>query len=149
MWWSRRAIGLHAALVVSVPGFFVLGWWQLHRALSGNELSWVYTFEWPFFAAYAVWMWWKLVHEVPAAPRLDRSDGDEGTPGLDAATPDAGGRAGAGSDASSMPVSAAAGPARDAGAALDFDPYDDSDPELAAYNRYLAGLHAADRTKRP
>ena len=30
-----------------------------------------------------------------------------------------------------------------------FDPYDESEPELAAYNRYLAGLHAADRRKRP
>ncbi len=73
MWWSRRAIGLHVALVVSVPGFFVLGWWQLHRALSGNELSWVYTFEWPFFAAYAVWMWWKLVHEEAAPACQPRS----------------------------------------------------------------------------
>jgi hypothetical protein len=65
IWWSRRAIGLHVAVVVSVPGFFVLGWWQLHRALSGNDLSWVYTFEWPFFAIYAIYMWWKLLHEEP------------------------------------------------------------------------------------
>jgi hypothetical protein len=31
--------------------------------LSGNTLSWVYTFEWPFFAGYAIYMWWKLLHE--------------------------------------------------------------------------------------
>ncbi len=29
----------------------------------GNTLSWVYTFEWPFFAGYAIYMWWKLLHE--------------------------------------------------------------------------------------
>ena len=49
-----------------------LGWWQLDRALSGNTLSWVYTFEWPFFAAYAIFMWWKLLHEEPGSGRVTR-----------------------------------------------------------------------------
>ena len=48
-----------------VPGCVALTWWQASRALSGNTLSWVYTFEWPIFAAYAVFMWWKLIHEEP------------------------------------------------------------------------------------
>lgn len=65
-WFSRRAIGLHLTALVVVPGCFALGWWQLHRALGGNELSWAYTFEWPFFACYGVYMWWKLVHEPPS-----------------------------------------------------------------------------------
>jgi len=46
-----------------VPTFFALCDWQVHRALAGNELSWAYVFEWPFFAGYAVFVWWKLVHE--------------------------------------------------------------------------------------
>jgi hypothetical protein len=46
-----------------VAACLALGWWQLERALSGNTLSWVYTFEWPFFAGYAVYMWWRLLHE--------------------------------------------------------------------------------------
>jgi DNA-binding transcriptional regulator of glucitol operon len=54
---------LHLTALVVVPGFLALGWWQLHRALSGNSLSWAYAFEWPFFAAYGVYLWWKLVHE--------------------------------------------------------------------------------------
>jgi len=55
-----------------VPGFLWLGWWQLHRALAGNHLSWAYTVEWPFFSIYAVYMWWKLVHES----RTDRASAD-------------------------------------------------------------------------
>ena len=67
VWTSRRAVSLHVALVVFVPGCVALTWWQVSRALGGNTLSWVYTFEWPIFAAYATYMWWKLVHDDPAA----------------------------------------------------------------------------------
>jgi hypothetical protein len=55
------------ALVVFVPGCVALTWWQVSRALGGNTLSWVYTFEWPIFGAYATFMWWKLVHDDPAS----------------------------------------------------------------------------------
>jgi hypothetical protein len=54
------------ALIVFVPACAALTWWQVSRALDGNTLSWVYTFEWPIFAAYATYMWWKLVHDDPA-----------------------------------------------------------------------------------
>lgn len=60
---TRRCIGLHALVLVLVPAFLYAGWWQYHVALSGNELSWVYTIEWPFFAVYAVYIWWKLIHD--------------------------------------------------------------------------------------
>jgi hypothetical protein len=56
-------MGLHAVILVVVPTFIVLCVWQLHRALSGNDLSWAYVFEWPFFAGYAIYMWWRFVHE--------------------------------------------------------------------------------------
>jgi hypothetical protein len=65
IWLSRRAIGLHAVIIVIVPSFAALCIWQLHRALDGNNLSWAYVFEWPFFAGYAVYMWWRFVHEMP------------------------------------------------------------------------------------
>lgn len=64
-WFSRRAVLLHLTTLVVVPGCLALGWWQLHRALSGNTLSWAYTVEWPFFAAYGVYMWWRIIHEQP------------------------------------------------------------------------------------
>jgi hypothetical protein len=132
LWWSRRAIGLHVALALSLPGFFVLFWWQLHRALAGNDLSWVYTFEWPFFGVYAVWMWWKLVHEPSAEPA-----GSEEVSTAHLAQP--GRQQGADGDGTVVPSKEDSL----------FDPYDESEPELAAYNRYLAGLHAADRRRRP
>ena len=71
VWWSRRALFLHATLAVLLPGFGTLAWWQTSRALDGNTLSWVYAFEWPFFAAYAVFMWWKILHETSDADSSD------------------------------------------------------------------------------
>jgi hypothetical protein len=68
VWWSRRALKLHAVILVVVPGFMALCIWQIYRAVGGNELSWAYVFEWPFFAAYAVYMWWRFVHEAPEVP---------------------------------------------------------------------------------
>jgi hypothetical protein len=65
VWLSPRALKLHAVILVVVPGFMALCIWQLYRAVGGNELSWAYVFEWPFFAAYAVYMWWRFVHETP------------------------------------------------------------------------------------
>ncbi|MCL5047732.1 MAG: hypothetical protein M1374_02930 [Firmicutes bacterium] len=63
MWWNKRAVGLHATLLIVLPIFSGLADWQLSRALGGNSLSWVYTFEWPFFGFYAIVLWWKLIHE--------------------------------------------------------------------------------------
>ncbi|MGH9064361.1 MAG: hypothetical protein ACRDZQ_05910 [Acidimicrobiales bacterium] len=59
----RENLSLHLVAVFAVACCLAATWWQLNRALSGNGLSWAYTFEWPFFAAYAVFMWWKLLHE--------------------------------------------------------------------------------------
>ena len=64
-WWSGRAVALHVTTLTAVVAFSLLARWQVHRALSGNTLSWAYAFEWPFFAAYAVYMWWRL---LPAGP---------------------------------------------------------------------------------
>lgn len=137
-WFSRRALGLHATLLVVVAACLLLGWWQLSRALGGNNLSWVYTFEWPFFAGYALYMWWKLLHEPlretraaeRAARRQPRPEEEIVARAL-------------GSDDGDGPPSPEPLPAQ-----IGFDPYDESDPELAAYNRYLASLHAADAAGR-
>jgi hypothetical protein len=71
-WLSPRALRLHLCAVLVVSICLVLGWWQLDRALSGNTLSWLYTVEWPFFAGYAVYMWWRLLHETPGEPGTRR-----------------------------------------------------------------------------
>lgn len=62
-WLSRHAIGLHVTLVVFVPTCLVAMWWQIHVALSGNSLGWLYSVEWPFFACFAVYVWWNLIHD--------------------------------------------------------------------------------------
>jgi hypothetical protein len=70
---------LHLAVVVIAPGCAVAGWWQATRALAGNGLSWVYSFEWPVFGLIAIAGWWQLVHEDPEAycERRRRPSGDE------------------------------------------------------------------------
>jgi hypothetical protein len=62
-YFTWRCIGLHALVLVIVPGFLFLGHWQYDAAIHGNELSWAYTVEWPLFAIYAVYMWWQLIHD--------------------------------------------------------------------------------------
>jgi hypothetical protein len=76
-WLSPRATLLHVTALFVVAACLALGWWQLERALSGNTLSWVYTFEWPFFAGYAIYMWWKLLHEREGEDLKPSSKSDE------------------------------------------------------------------------
>jgi hypothetical protein len=85
VWFSRRAFGLHALIIVIVPTFAALCIWQVRRALGGNDLSWAYVFEWPFFAGYAVYMWWRFVHEPPldAAPAPTRPADDKSAGAID------------------------------------------------------------------
>ena len=47
---SRRAFGLHIALVVWVTICLAAAWWQVGAALLGNSLSYLYAVEWPAFA---------------------------------------------------------------------------------------------------
>ncbi len=70
----------HLALAVGLALCAVAFWFELHRALGGNELSWAYVFEWPLLGAFAVYMWWRVLHpatrerrvKVPVAPEFDR-----------------------------------------------------------------------------
>ena len=47
----------HVLVWAGVAAFLALGWWQAGRAAEGNMLSWAYTFEWPLFAIFLVYMW--------------------------------------------------------------------------------------------
>ena len=73
-WLTAGAIKLHVAALLVVGACLALGWWQLHRALGGNGRSWAYTVMWPLFAFYAVWIWWKLLHEEPEFASKERAD---------------------------------------------------------------------------
>jgi hypothetical protein len=53
----------HAFAVLATLGMLWLGRWQLHRAESGNELSWAYTVEWPLFAIFGLLFWARSLRE--------------------------------------------------------------------------------------
>ncbi len=117
---TPRWLGWHAFVVAAVIGMLWLGDWQFRRAEAGNALSWAYTFEWPIFAIFAVVFWAKTILDElkpktaadGAAPPVELPAGVTG------------------------PRTRAAGPP--GGPAHDDD---EDDPELAAYNAYLARLN--------
>jgi len=104
-------------VILSVLGMLWLGNWQLHRAESGNALSWAYTFEWPLFAIFAVVFWVKTIRDEVHPPAGAGPRDAVALPGGIPAPPPGGPR-----------------PPGDDG-----EPGED-DEELAAYNAYLARL---------
>jgi hypothetical protein len=138
-------MGMHVTLLVLLPAFAWLTYWQLNRALGGNTLSWAYTFEWPLFAGYAVYVWWQLVHDqasavsrrvVPASTSGDGAGDDHRQPGWALS----GGRG--------KNVAIASRSAVDGGPRSRRERFAEQTPDeaarLAAYNRYLAELAVAD-----
>jgi hypothetical protein len=123
---SPRWLAWHLFAVVAFWGMLWLGDWQLHRALSGNGLSWAYTFEWPIFAVMGVVFWVKTIRDEFHSP--GSSDAVAPEVALPAGVSPAGFAAGPG-------VPAAAAVAGDDGATPE------ENAELAAYNAYLARLH--------
>jgi DNA-binding transcriptional regulator of glucitol operon len=59
---SRRAIGLHIALLVWVAICLAAAWWQVGAAVLGNSLSYLYAVEWPAFAVLGVFGWYALLN---------------------------------------------------------------------------------------
>jgi hypothetical protein len=136
-------------MVVLVGAFLALGWWQISRATAGNTTSWAYAFEWPIFAGFVLFVWWREVrqelrspaegrHPVPpGADPAGRPDPGQATvsAGPDAATGEAGASVGPGpTPGVRRPVRVSRGAARAAEGPEDGD--------LAAYNHYLSWLNA-------
>ena len=119
--WTPAWIARHVLAVVLVAAFLALGWWQFSRASEGNTLSWGYTFEWPVFAGFVVFLWWREVqHELhgpaePPPPPESKPQGEDESGGVTVGRP--------------VRVPVAAAPAED-------------DPALSAYNDYLSWLAA-------
>jgi hypothetical protein len=122
LWWTRRAVVAHAVILVWVPGCAVACWWQVRIGLSGDALGWVYSVMWPCFALFGTVFWWHFVHDDPdtvgrrGLRRLQQATAGNGARqgDLDAHEP----------DARELALAAA----------------EAEDPELAAYNDYLAAL---------
>ncbi|TDC64559.1 hypothetical protein E1258_07945 [Micromonospora sp. KC207] len=128
--WTPAWIARHVAMVVLVVGFLGLGWWQINRAAEGNALSWGYAVEWPIFAAFVLFVWWReLRHALRSAP------------GGEPAEPTPADRVAAGVPAppSATPTGVRR-PVRVSRAPVPVDGAEDDD--LVAYNRYLAWLNA-------
>ena len=120
---TPRWLGWHAFAVLATIGMLWLGDWQFHRAESGNALSWAYTFEWPIFAVFGVVFWAKTIRDE-FKPHTDPGDAPEVELPV-----------GAGASAAVGVGAGAGGP----GARV-AEEEDEDDPELAAYNAYLARL---------
>jgi hypothetical protein len=110
-------------MAVSFWGMGWLGDWQFHRALSGNALSWAYTFEWPLFAGFALVFWAKTIRDEFRIKRGGFLPG------------------GAAGDPESLPTGIGGIGIR-AVQASTAGPGEDEDEELSAYNAYLARLNA-------
>ena len=61
-WLSGRAVSLHVAMLVFVPGCALAAWWQIGRAQDGNQLSYFYSVMWPAFGLLGLYFWWLLIH---------------------------------------------------------------------------------------
>ncbi len=125
-WLSGRAISLHVAVLVLVPGCAIAAWWQIGRAQDGNQLSYFYSVMWPAFGLLALTFWWILIHTdfETVGLRGMRRQAQEATATV----------APTGEAASPFPATIA--PEGQAPSATE------ADPELAAYNARLAELTA-------
>jgi hypothetical protein len=121
---SPRWLAWHAFAVVAAWGMLWLGDWQYHRAEGGNALSWAYTFEWPIFTIFGVVFWAKTIidewHRRAALAAADQEGAVLPGPAM--------------STGPELPLGAHTAVLADDGA--------DDDPELAAYNAYLARLNS-------
>jgi hypothetical protein len=128
VYWTPRWLVRHALAAGLIAAFLALGWWQVRRAAGGNALSYAYAVEWPVFAGFVAFVWYKEVRRAgeeasgEARDAPDRSgDGDHTAP--------------------TRRTPAQQPPVRSARPARVGPGYDDSgDAELAAYNRYLRWL---------
>jgi len=123
-WTTRRAVSATIAVAVFVPGCVAATIWQVGVARSGNDIGWAYALMWPLFAAYGIVLWWQLVHDDPETVGL------RGVLRLRTA-----------------PGTVAEETERDLARDQAIRRAEEEDPELAAYNAYLAELAREDRAR--
>ncbi|MEV5631219.1 hypothetical protein [Micromonospora tulbaghiae] len=130
--WTPAWIVRHVAMVVLAAGCLGMGWWQVTRAAGGNAISFGYAIEWPVFAGFVIFVWWREVRQTlragGPAPTEDTAPAEPGPSVTAGAAPVAA------TPAVRRPVRVVRVPAAPADGA--------DDAELAAYNRYLSWLNA-------
>jgi hypothetical protein len=128
-----RWLGWHLFVAVAFWGMLWLGDWQFHRAMEGNGLSWAYTFEWPLFAVFGVVFWARTIRDEFILRRGGVTEADLVAAAMaqSMATLPKGAMLPAGVLPEGVVVRQLARPDEE-----------EDDPELAAYNAYLAKLNA-------
>jgi hypothetical protein len=115
VFWTPRWLVRHAVALALIVAFLALGRWQFNRAAEGNVLSYAYAVEWPVFAGFVAFVWYREVRQARATRNASADQAeDRGAPPVRSSRP------------------ARTGPGYD----------DGDDANLAAYNRYLAWLSA-------
>ncbi|HEV2089005.1 MAG TPA: hypothetical protein VGR21_11905 [Cryptosporangiaceae bacterium] len=136
---SPRWLVRHAVAAALVVAFLLLGWWQWREAAAGGTPRNVaYALEWPLFAGFVVFLWWRALRaelrgRSDAAPAVSPP---AGAPGRSAAAEASQASA---ERVDTVPVRRWSRPA----AAAAGEP----DPALADYNRHLAELDARHRNR--
>ena len=129
-WLSKRAVSLHVAVLLAVPGCAVAAWWQVNRAQDGNNLSYVYSVMWPLFGLLGLCFWWLLIHTDYDTVGLKGMRRQQAlAPAEAAAAHDVV------STSPALPLNVTEAPISAS----------DDDPELDAYNARLAALQAKGR----
>ncbi|MFL6125161.1 hypothetical protein [Actinophytocola sp.] len=131
---ARRA-GIITLCVLSVVVCVGLAWWQWQRFENGGTWQNLgYVLQWPLFGLFPAFMFWRL-HKLRAQERstadhalITRAAGDP--PDAPAAPP------------APERVESHQPPPREPDGSNARQDGHDEDPELAAYNRYLAQLNA-------
>jgi hypothetical protein len=72
----RLHLTLAGGLAICLAAFVI----ELLRALGGHSFSWMYVFEWPLFAGFAIYMWWNLLQ---GNDRVHRRSSRQPTPALE------------------------------------------------------------------
>jgi DNA-binding transcriptional regulator of glucitol operon len=110
---TPKWLAWHAFALVATYAMLRLGLWQWHRAQHTHSAQNMgYALQWPAFAAFGLVVWWRVCRDVLHPP--EQTDEPAATNTRRPAPEPA---------AAVAPVT------------------DEEDPELAAYNRYLAKLN--------
>lgn len=131
----HRRPALIILVVVSAFACLALGYWQWSRFESGNGTAQNlgYALQWPLFAGFAVWSYFRFVRlENQAEAEAANPAEDTQENGVDAPV-----QTKRPKSAAPREIPAGLLPERPKAAR-------DNDPELAEYNQYLADLHAHD-----
>jgi DNA-binding transcriptional regulator of glucitol operon len=117
----RRRPALVALVILGAAGCLALAWWQWTRyeSASGSFQNLGYALQWPMFAGFCVYAYYKFVRYEDAPPEPPRGD-----------------------DVTEIPAGLL--PERPTAAAAP----DDDDPTLREYNAYLAELAQNDNEGR-